>query len=339
MIFRRWGWIALCALGCSSPRATPDANWDPRRFEELRARYMEALDDRAPDELQIALALERDLAGDVEAVQKKIAAGTLADGEKGAAGLVFIYDALLISRDTQHVEQGRIEAKRFYHGDALAEGRARREQVVTLLAAAQKLRPGDGRIASWIAGSEALAARDEKGELTDGGKQKLLAAIDVEPTFNLWTAFIVMRHEPLETPASQALFGKTREFIDSKKCREVQPGSADERNCRSGARAPHNTQAATVMLGDQYLRRGEAALRRGAIPEAMPLLGTARGIYGTLAGEKLKESTAAWRHAAHLQARLARLDQLKPGAPLPDEEFWKSRQFDEVYDCASCHAK
>ena len=204
---------------------------------------------------------------------------------------------------------------------------------------AQQLRPHDGRIASWRAGAESVSLRGPHGELTTAATDALLAAIDVEPSFNLWTAFIAMRDEPIDTPAEQALFAKTEAFIAARTCRDIKPGSADERNCRSGPLAPFNTQAAVVMLADQYLHRGEAALRRGDIPAAMPLLGTARGVLATLDSDELRDATHAWNNESALTVRRERLDKLHPGTALPDDSFWQSPAYEAVYACGACHVK
>jgi hypothetical protein len=34
---------------------------------------------------------------------------------------------------------------------------------------------------------------------------------------------------------------------------------------------------------------------------------------------------------------MRRLAVLKPGAAVPNEDFWRSAEYASVYDCASCH--
>lgn len=278
--------LFLVLAACASPDrlAPPAASWDGRRFDELRPRYMQALDDRPDDETAVSVEMEETLRVETDAALRAAAAGALkTDDERARAGLVLVYEALLLQRNLQHAALGKIDP-RALRGDATA----RRQRAVELLRRAQALRPRDHRIASWLAATELMAGASASGELTAAGKERVVAAVDPEPTFNLWTAFIALRDEPVDTPYARALFAKTRAFLQSRKCRDVVPGTTEARNCESGPLAPYNLQAATVMLGDQFLRRGEGALRRGTTEDAMELLGTAGGIYATLSAERLR---------------------------------------------------
>ena len=322
--------IASCSAPTPSPRS---ATWDGRRFDELKPRYMKALDDRPADETAVSLQMERELAREVDEVLRAHAAETLRTKEDRAhAGLVLVYDALFLQRNMAHAMRGKID-RAALPGDATA----RRQRGVQLLELARTLRPEDGRIASWLAATQGTVDVGPDGAPTAARKDQILAAVDVEPSFNLFTAYIVLRDEPPHTAHGQALFAKTRAFIDARKCRDVTPGTREARNCESGPLAPYNLQAATVMLGDQFLRHGENALRRDAIPEAMELLGTADGIYATLSSERYRVTTAKWSKAALVDARLQRLAALKPGVAPPGDEFWRSAAYTSVYDCASCH--
>lgn len=294
---------------------------------------MSALDDRPADETAVAVDMERRLGHEVDAVLRAQAAGTLAtDDERGQAGLVLIYDALLLQRNSAHAMRGKID-RAALSGDATA----RRHRAVELLEQAKALRPEDGRIASWLAATQGMADLSPDGSLTAARNTQVLAAVDVEPSFNLFTAYIAMRDEPPDTADGKALFLKTQAFIAARKCRDVEPGTREARNCESGPLAPYNLQAATVMLGDQFLRQGEDALRRGAIPEAMEWLGTADGIYATLSTDRQRAATATWSNAPLLEVRRQRIAALKPGTPLPDPEFFRSASYASIYDCASCH--
>ena len=294
---------------------------------------MAALDDRPADETTTAVEMERALGAEVDAVMAAHAAGTLDTEElRARAGLVLIYDALLLQRNYAHVLRGKID-RAALAGDAAA----RRGRAVELLELAKALRPHDGRVDSWLAATRGMAELAPDGSLTGARKQQILAAVDVEPSFNLFTAYIALRDEPAQSPYGQALFEKTRAFIASARCRNVEPGTREARNCESGPLAPYNLQAATVMLGDQFLRQGEAALQRGAIPEAMELLGTADGVYATLSAERHRAATARWSKAPLLEIRRRRVGEIKPGRPLPDAGFWRSAEYASIYDCAACH--
>ncbi|MFO0614394.1 MAG: hypothetical protein U0414_17535 [Polyangiaceae bacterium] len=326
----------------SAAPSTPASTFDAPRFAASKPAYMKSLGESSPDATTVAIRMEAEMLPYVDAALRVDAASPAATKEE--AGLALVYGALVLTRDLQGILGGRVDSAKLFAAhpyasasDVDAEIAARRDRAVKLLEAASTLRPNDGRVASWLAAAKALAGTTK--ELSPEAKKKVLAAVDVQPTFNLWTAYIVLRHEPIDSPIADELFQRTQAFLSAKQCRDVAPGSREERDCKSGPLAPFNTQAAVVMLGDQYLRRGEAALGKGDIPKAMPLLGTARGIYATLADDANQAATAKWRDRGALDVRLKRLDALKPGAPAPDASFWGSPEFDAVYECASCHAE
>jgi hypothetical protein len=327
-------WLALVVTACAAAgTASRPQSWDGARFESLKLPYMAALDDRPVDETAVALQIEQALGHEVDEVLRAHAAGGLrTDEARGQAGLVLIYDALLLQRNWAHAQRGKIDPAKL-----AGDGAARRSRAIALLELAGSLRPQDGRIASWLAATRGMAEPGPDGAPTAARKEQILAAVDVEPSFNLFTAYIAMRDEPADTPYGRALFAETRAFIAARKCRDVEPGTQEARNCESGPLAPYNLQAATVMLGDQYLRQGEDALRRGAMPEAMELLGTADGIYATLSTERRRAETARWSKAPLLEIRRERVAALKPGTVPPDPAFWSSAAYASVYDCASCH--
>jgi hypothetical protein len=69
----------------------------------------------------------------------------------------------------------------------------------------------------------------------------------------------------------------------------------------------------------------------------MEWLGTADGIYATLSAERTRARTATWSKAPLLDIRRQRVAAIRPGAPLPDDAFWRSATYTSIYDCASCH--
>jgi hypothetical protein len=315
---------------------------------------MAALAEDAPDVTGAAMAMEKELEGYVERAVAADEAGQLrTNPERESAGLAIVYWAMYTIRDTHLVDTGKIAGERLYaarrydpSGASLAdvaavraEGTLRRHRAHDLLARAQRLRPEDGRIASWIAAASAHEHSLPGGELVDADKGALLSAVEVEPMFNLFTALIVMRKEPIDAPRGRALFQRTRAFLDARMCRDPAPGSKAARICQDGPLAPWNEEAATVMLSDGFAQRGEDALRRGDVPGAMPLLGMAKGLLASLDDDAHRAAAPRWKYSPFADVRRKRLAALAPGQPVPDASFWKSDAYDGLYSCASCHVK
>jgi hypothetical protein len=274
------GLVFMAACGAPVRQAAPPS-WDGRRFDDLKWRYMVALDDRPTDETAASLQMENALGKEVDDVLRAYAAGALTtEAERADAGLVLVYDALLLQRNLAHAMSGKID-RQALSGDATS----RRRRAVELLERAKTLRPADGRVASWLAASQGMADLGPDGELTGARKEALLAAIDVEPSFNLFTAYITMRDEPLDTAHSKSLFAKTRAFLESRQCRDVKPGSPDARRCEGSpdreveqgglARCAHappggaQARRRSAERGLLALRRVRQRLRLRELPRAL----------------------------------------------------------------------
>jgi hypothetical protein len=379
------GVAALLTSGCrpTADRLPPAAGadpparplpWSPAEFEAVKLRAMMALDEDAADLGGAALAMEKELGAFVQRAVAADDAGQLTTApERESAGLALVYWAMLVLHDAHLVDAGKIAAARLYGrerydaaGGSLAdaaavraEGTARRHRVGELLVRAQRLRPDDGRIASWIAAASAHEHTLPSGSLGDPDMGKLLAAVEVDPLFNLFTAIIVMRKEPIDSPRGRALFDRTQAFLQARMCDGIVPGTKQARFCGDTPLAPWNEQAATAILSDVYARRGEDALRRGDVPAAMPALATAKALLAVLDDEAHREATSRWKHAPLVDARKKRLAALAavlggggggsadsagsapkpPGQPVPDAAFWRSDAYEGMYACAACHVK
>jgi hypothetical protein len=315
---------------------------------------MTALDEDAADLGGAALATEKELGTFVERAVAADDAGQLTTEQaRESAGLALVYSAMLLLHDAHLVDQGKIPAARLYGahrydaaGGSLAdaaavraEGTLRRHRAGELLVRAQRLRPKDGRIASWIAAASAHEHTPTSGELGDADMGKLLEAVEVDPLFNLFTAIIVMRKEPADSPRGRALFDRTQAFLRAQMCKDIVPNTKQARFCRNTPLAPWNEQAATVILSDVYARGGEDALRRGDLATAMPALGTARALLAVLEDDAHRETTSRWKRGPLVDARKRRLASLAPGQPVPDASFWRSDAYEGMYACSACHVQ
>ncbi len=220
-----------------------------------------------------------------------------------------------------------------------AERAARHRAAVDAVENAALARPDDGRIASWRAAMHAHAVDEAEGKLSADALDRLLAAVEVLPSFNLFTALIMFRDQPIDSPQSAALFARVERYLADLPCRDVRPDTPEGRICLNGPRAPHNNVTARVMIADVYLRRGEAAFAARDFARAMPLVFTAKGIYATAFDPERRDETRAWRNGPLVQARLERVASLWPGQPPPASDFWRSTDYERIYECSSCHVQ
>ncbi len=58
-----------------------------------------------------------------------------------------------------------------------------------------------------------------------------------------------------------------------------------------------------------------------------------------LAHAERRDETRTWRNGPLISARLARVAALRPGAPPPSAAFWRSSDYERIYECSSCHVR
>ncbi len=122
------------------------STWDGQQFEDLKLPYMAALDDRPYDETAVSIAIERALGAEVDTVMDAHATGTLAtENVRARAGLVLIYNALLLQRNSAHVLRGKIDRA------ALPATPQRGAAALSSCSSWRDAAAPYGRIASWLA--------------------------------------------------------------------------------------------------------------------------------------------------------------------------------------------
>jgi hypothetical protein len=222
----------------------------------------------------------------------------LTKDDKELAGLVFIYDAMFNSNIIIGVLDGKLslsdftKEKRFSKETTPhAELQARAKYTISELKFAANLRPNDHRIDSWIIGAKSLAEKIQTGHISKSTRAAIIKAIGARPSFNLWTAILVLHNEP---PASkQELLESAKNFIDAAN-QGKDPCTLHPEDCIGTWKAPYNFQASVTELGDVFLQQAEYFLKKGDIEKAMTMAGLADGTYTQLYKQKHIEETKKW---------------------------------------------
>lgn len=269
----------------------------------------------------------------------------LSPTDKGLAGLIFIYDAMLILDGYDAITLGKLSLADFKKVHRFAkpgsadkvELAARVNYALSELKAAAKLRPNDRRIDGWIQGAQSILERIETGKISPQTQTAVLNAIPVRPTFNLWTALIILHDEDAASLGELAAAAKS--FVDASSNKgKTDPCKDYPQDCLSGPKAPYNFQGAIVELGDIFLRRAEYYLQKGEIRNAMMMAEYADGTYAQLDLPANKAQTEKWPARDIIALRKSRLAQVMnkqvPKGPLVNQE-----QYQRAYQCGSCHSK
>lgn len=262
------------------------------------------------------------------------------------AGLVFIYDALMLMNLNKGVGDGSLQLEdlrqhRSYApvgAGALDELKARAEFAHQELIEALRLRPDDQRILSWIAGAKHGRLVLENDGTVQKSLREALDSIPLRPTFNLWSAILIFRNHSADSDMYGELASAGKTFVnhlgDS-----TNPCVTKPQDCENGIKAEYNIQSSLVTLGDTFLRRAEFLLDVGRIGEAMELLSYSQGTYKQLFSEKNIEHTNSWSDKDVITERMEYVAEMfktrKPRKLLLNG----TSNFARPYECASCHGR
>lgn len=324
----------------------PSQNGIQKTFAALQSQYFQQINlSASPQRVNNIPGFSAKLTklADLQRAQL-IAHPDLSPTDKALAGLIFIYDALLILDGYEAITLGKLslaDFKRVHHfakpGSAdKVELAARVNYALSELKAAAKLRPDDRRIDGWIQGAQSILERIETGKISAQTQTAVLNAIPVRPTFNLWTALIILHDEDASSLGELAAAAKN--FVDASSDKKTDPCKKYPQDCLSGPKAPYNFQGAIVELGDIFLRRAEYYLQKGDIQNAMIMAQYAEGTYAQLDLPANKALTEKWPARDIIALRKNRLAQVMnkqvPKGPLVNQE-----QYQRAYQCGSCHSK
>lgn len=342
--------FVFALLFCAATTGFPvyaESEADP--LVALRKEYFPMLDFRAgPKHVQEIPKFAARLSALADAERVKLAEGKLtSEAEKARAGLIFIYDAMMTTNNTIGLTQkalsltSLIEARRFgaENADPRAELLARAAYSVKSLEDAAKLRPNDRRIDSWLAGAKIIHEKIETGDVSERALAEALATVAVRPSFNLWSAIILFKDLDEKSSYFGELLTESQKFVDA-----IRAGANSCKNnpedCRNGANAPHNLQAAIVELGDVFLRGAEFFASKGDIGNAMKLSMYAQGTYKMLSSPENAEATQKWPDKEALDERLEYAKKFNPmNKQVVPGTFRALKHYQRAYDCASCHGR
>ena len=262
------------------------------------------------------------------------------------AGLIFIYDGLMTTNNTNAVLNGILKlsdltVKRSFADKGAPDHEeliARARYTISSLELAARLRPDDRRIDSWLAAAQINLDKISNGGISDQSLKHALDAITIRPTFNLFTAIILFHGHSENSPMFTQLAQEAKKFVDATSSGS-DPCANHPEDCGSGSKSPFNLQASVTMLGDVFSREAEHLLRSGNIPGAMQMVGYAKGTYAHLQADAQVDATNKWSDSAVLSQRITYLETLKPGATPEISAFTSLSGYNRVYECSSCHGR
>lgn len=318
-----------------SPQATIT-----KKFNELQPRYFESLDLRAASGVAKFSARLNAVADEERALL--LTKPVLSPSEKEQAGLIFIYDGLLTVHNNIAVENKKLtlddlrKARHFakHSASSKEELKARAQYAIADFEQASKLRPDDRRIDSWRLGAVANLDRIELGRLSKQTQAQILKAIALRPSFNLWTAILILHNE--DASSLEKLGDAAKNFVDQMKKND--PCKAHPTDCINGTIAPFNFQAAVVELGDVFLRRAEYYLLEDDLKNAAIMTAYAEGTYAQLEKSEHAASTKEWPDNDVLTLRKSRLEGLKKRVVNTDS-LVGMELYEKAYECSSCHGR
>jgi hypothetical protein len=278
-------------------------------------------------------------------VQREFADRILKSETYARAGLILIYNSLLIQNNTNGIAEGTMQLGNFkgipgwgqtsYSPDKVMLKRS--DRAIAELEIAKQLRPDDRRIDSWIVGAKMQREKLKNSVVSDATFKNSLDAVKERPTFNLWTAILLFKNQDPASPLFETLAAKAKEFVDATRGPN-DPCKLRPQDCKNGNVTPFNSQASIVTLGDVFLREAEVFLAQGEIPKAMELASYAKGTYSELNGPRLISDTRSWPDNDVLAERTDRVDRIF-ARKVSAIRLQDSPSYFRPYQCSSCHGR
>lgn len=313
-----------------------------KQFYSLQKEYFLKLDLRAPkSDLQTIPAFASRLSE--LAVRQKALLDTdkhLTKDDKEFAGLVLIYDAMFNVNVIIGLEARKLSLADFVNlgpnnASPNEQLEARAKFSVLELQHAAKLRPNDYRIAGWIAATKGEVERIHSGHISKSIEDGILQSIAKRPSFNLWTAILMLHNEPQFS--KQPLVDAAMAFVQQESQGQSECMLHPD-DCMSTWKAPYNLQASVTELGDVFLQQAEYDLARKRISKAMEMAEYAKGTYAVLSKPEHLELTQKWPDFDALALRMKRLTDVQ-NQKRAKEPLDKMSLYQRVYECSSCHGR
>jgi hypothetical protein len=335
--------VSLVLLLVGFTNEIPHENSIKNKFHVLQKNYFLKLDLRAPiQELKSIPTFSAELSALADEQRAILVKNkNLTEDDKEVAGLILIYDAMLNSNILIGVLDGKLRLsdfkKRFSKNSAIPhlELLARANYIISELRSAAKLRPNDHRIDSWIVGANGLLENVQTGHVSKSTQRAIIKAIGARPSFNLWTAILMLHNEP--PVAKQALLKASINFVEAAN-QGKDACTLHPEDCIGTWKAPYNFQAAVTELGDVFLQQAEYFLKNGDIEKAMTMVGFAEGTYSQLYKPKHIDKTKRWPDYEVLMMRKERLAEVQH-RKIPKHSLRTLDQYQRAYECASCHGR
>lgn len=315
------------------------------KFIFLQKYYFEKLDFRVSEQKRKTIPVFSVELSTLADEQRARLAETvkMSQQEREDAGLIFIYDALMIANNTIGVREGKlsfsdlIKARRFAKTGVSEKEEliARIQYCISEFAMAAHLRPEDRRIDGWIIGTEAQLDEIKTGKISKSTYTKMMSAISARPSFNLWTAILTFHQSDAASLGS--LEKAARNFVDAAN-QGKDPCTLHPRDCQNNAIAPFNFQASVIELGDVFLRRAEYFLQKSDIQNAMTMAEYANGTYASLNSPLHISSTEKWPDRETITLRKTRLNHIQ-NKQLPKKSLIAMEQYQRAYECSACHGR
>jgi hypothetical protein len=330
--------FTLMLAGCLVPQVTG--------VDTLK--YFNTLDYGRPEVARQIPAYENDLWTAAERARTRLA-DPAATGRKGDA-MALVYAAFYMANANYGAMNGAItrdELRRFRRfapeAAPLETELAAREQAARrLLELAGRTLPDEPMITGYLASSHIRQEFDASGRTDQEYVERLVVAAERDPSFNLFSALIVLEDFPPRPDLRDRLFRLLDEMTSGK-------GPCDTavlpaRGCMPNLRiVPFAFQGSRVIAGDAYLERAIRRLASDANDSGgRSDLERALELYEKLFDDRLyfggiHRITNGWRLKSTAEDRILMVRAALAGEP-PSQTVFRSPAYKAVYQCASCHS-
>ncbi len=262
---------------------------------------------------------------------------------KEKLAMILVYTSMLLMNNNNGLIQGELSPELLTElphtvdkDNTKQEISTRYELAESFLRFARKLLPNNVRIMAWHSSNMLRMQKYNTGKVSEEVLDWIISMTKDYPIFHLFNALTVASDYDFGEKRNKVIFD-TVELMNSTDSPCFPPikflRKGEAKNCNTTKKTPYAMQGTSVYMGDVYLK--EAMKPALSAEDKQKYLKKALGIYRR---PKLFKPirTQFWKLKKNLNNRIKMIKTLQSGHEV-DSEFFKTREYLDIYTCKSCH--
>lgn len=261
-------------------------------------------------------------------------------------GLILVYVSMFVMNNNNGAIEGIIDQRTLTKARTFSTEKnmtlkgeviARYMYAQKLLEKALILAKSDIRIPSWYAANLLRLEKYKTGKVSEKTLGEIMDLARHDPIFHLFNALTMASDYDFGEKREEELF-KLVEFLSSKDSPCYPPffRTGEAKKCNTTEKTPFAFQGVSVYMGDAYLKKAAREINKGEHDKANFYLDRANALYQQINWFVFKKKFKKWGMKHLALERMELVKQAKVTKKI-DIDFFRSKNYLDIYTCTSCH--